>query len=136
MTSSLRGPLLAGLSGLALLLASCGGGDSDDTEPTAEPTETAAATEPSGGGGGGELFGGREVGEFFSLNCSACHGENREGVTGLGLPLLPDVLTEGDDFYFDPIKNGRTGTVMPAWGQSGVSDDEITALVEFIRTAP
>ena len=80
--------------------------------------------------------GGKEPGEFYTLNCSACHGANRVGISGLGLPLTPDVLSEDDAFYFDTIKNGRIGTVMPKWGESSLSDDDINALGAFIRTEP
>jgi len=73
---------------------------------------------------------------FFQASCSTCHGADRAGITGLGLPLLPDVLVKDDEFYFDTIKNGRAGTVMPAWGQQGLTDEDIQTLLEFIRTAP
>lgn len=129
------------LSG-ALFFVACGGGD-DDGDSTAEPTDTmeptATATEVDGDGGDGgdpSLFDGATVAEFFSQNCASCHGENREGIDGLGLPLLPDRLTEDDEFYADTIKNGREGTVMPAWGDLGVDDAEIDALIAFIRTEP
>jgi len=46
------------------------------------------------------------------------------------------VLSEDDAFYFDTIKNGRIGTVMPKWGESSLSDDDINALGAFIRTEP
>jgi len=126
----------------AMFFVACGGGD-DDGDSTAEPTDTAEPTatataddgDGDGDGDGGVLFGGKEVGEFYTLNCSACHGANREGITGLGLPLNPDVLTEDDAFYQDTIANGRTGTVMPAWAANGLSEAEIDALVAFIRTA-
>jgi len=131
--------LLLGAAMLTLAIAGCGGGDDDDddgggaAEPT--PTETAAA----GGGAAGEvatLIQDKEPGDFYRLNCSACHGQEREGITGLGLPLLPERLSESDDFYFDTVKNGRAGTVMPAWGATGLTDPEIRALLAFIRTAP
>lgn len=73
---------------------------------------------------------------FYQASCSTCHGADRAGITGLGLPLLPEVLTKDDDFYFDVIKNGRAGTVMPAWGQQGLSDEDIQTLLEFIRDTP
>ncbi len=125
----------------AMFFVACGGGDDDDdatAEPTdtAEPTATATADNGGGNGGGDGLIQGQEIGEYYSINCSACHGENREGVTGLGLPLTPDVLTEDDDFYRETIANGRTGTVMPAWADAGLTDAEIDALVAFIRTEP
>lgn len=124
----------------AMLFVACGGGDSDDdatTEPTDTPEPTATADNGGGDNGGGDgLVGGKEVGEYYTLNCSACHGAGREGISGLGLPLQPDVLTEDDDFYRDTIANGRSGTVMPAWADAGLSDAEIDALVAFIRTEP
>ncbi len=76
------------------------------------------------------------VAVFFQASCSTCHGANREGVSGLGLPLLSEVLTKEDAFYFDTIKNGRVGTVMPAWGQLGLTDEDIHTLVEFIKNTP
>ncbi len=131
--------LLLGAALVTLAIAGCGGGDDDDDDgaaPEPSPTETQA---PAGGGGAGDIatmVQGQEVGEFYRLNCSACHGQQREGISGLGLPLLPERLTETDDFYFDTIKNGRAGTVMPAWGDTGLSDPEIRALVAFTRTEP
>lgn len=135
---TVRSAVLATVVAGAVVFAACGGDSGDDS--TAEPTETteptASATSDDGGGDGAVLFGGKEVGEFYTLNCSACHGASREGITGLGLPLLPDVLAEDDDFYRDTIRSGRTGTVMPAWGDTGMTENEITALIAFIRTAP
>lgn len=138
-----RSALLGLVAGGALALAACGGGDSDDDSPdpteTAEPTAAATDAPDNGGGGGGGgdgLVQGKDPGEYYTLNCSACHGAGRVGISGLGLPLTPDVLSEDDAFYFDTIKNGRDGTVMPKWGEAGLSDDDINALVAFIRTAP
>lgn len=72
------------------------------------------------------------VGDFFQANCAVCHGADRAGIDGLGLPLLPDVLTESDDFYHDTIANGRAGTAMPPWSPQ-LSDEDINALVQFIK---
>ncbi len=94
---------------------------------TAEPGETPA-------GGDGATVQGVPVADFYQASCSACHGADRAGIAGLGLPLTPDALTEPDEFYFDTIANGRAGTVMPAWRAQGLSDDDIQALVEFITT--
>lgn len=124
----------------AMFFVACGGGDDDDSTPeptdTPEPTATADNGDDNGDGDGAALFDGKDVGEYYTLNCSACHGANREGITGLGLPLNPDVLTEDDAFYRETIANGRTGTVMPAWADAGLNDAEIDALVAFIRTEP
>lgn len=80
------------------------------------------------------LFGDQTVAEAYRDSCSGCHGPNREGATGPA--LIPGRLTESDDFYFDVIKHGSPGTVMPAWGQLGLSDEEIWALVGYMRAEP
>ncbi|MDA0256694.1 MAG: cytochrome c [Chloroflexi bacterium] len=102
---------------------------SDGTPPT-------DGTPPPDATPAGPSVQGVPVAVFFQASCTACHGANREGIAGLGLPLLPEVLTEPDDFYFDVIQNGRPGTVMPAWGQLGITDEEIRTLVEFIKNTP
>jgi len=80
------------------------------------------------------LFEGKHVEEVFRDSCGGCHGPNREGATGPA--LIPGRLTSNDDFYFDIIKNGKPGTVMPAWGALGLSDEEIWALVGYMRSEP
>ena len=83
---------------------------------------------------GGPLFDGREVADYFRSNCSSCHGTDRAG--GIGPALLPERLTKDDAFYIETIAQGRAGTSMPAWRRAGLTDREIAALVEFIRTEP
>ena len=140
MARNARIALVTVVSGIALLFAACGGGSDDgDSTPAATDTPVVTATSEDGGGaGGGEgMVKEQPVADFFQVNCSACHGADRRGISGLGLPLLPDALTQEDDFYFDTIKNGRPGTVMPAWGETAdVSDDDIHALIAFLRTEP
>jgi nitrite reductase (NO-forming)/hydroxylamine reductase len=80
------------------------------------------------------LFEGKVVAAAFRDSCSGCHGPNREG--GTGPALIPGRLTANDEYYFDTIKNGKPGTVMPAWGQAGLSDEEIWALVGYIHSEP
>ncbi|UCC61451.1 MAG: c-type cytochrome [Anaerolineae bacterium] len=80
------------------------------------------------------LFDGRKVSTAFRDSCGGCHGPNREGATGPA--LIPARLGAKDDYYFDVIKNGKPGTVMPAWGPAGMSDEEIWALVGFMRSEP
>jgi cytochrome c oxidase subunit IV len=102
-----------------------------------------AAAAGGHGEGGGEATGGGSaepgdtvkdmpVAEYFAANCAVCHGQNREGIVGPA--LTPAVLTQPDDFYFETIKNGRPGTAMPSWGAAGLSDDDIHALVHFVKT--
>ena len=108
----------------------------ESMEETPEPETESAEEEGAAEGGEVEpvLFDGRPVDQAFRDTCGGCHGPNREG--GTGPALIPARLTADDEFYFDTIKNGRPGTVMPAWGAAGLSDEEIWALVEYIRTEP
>jgi|SaaInl4_150m_RNA_FD_contig_21_937952_length_435_multi_4_in_0_out_0_1 mono/diheme cytochrome c family protein len=131
----LRIGIPAGVAALALLLSACGGSDSSSGDATKAPSDdaTSAATAAPDDG---PLFGGKTAAEFYVINCSACHGAERQGISGLGLPLVPDTLVEDDAFYIDTILNGRAATVMPPWGQQGVSNAEAEALVAFFRTAP
>ena len=95
---------------------------------------------PAAGGEGGAPEGdpaagvvqGLPVGDFFQANCAVCHGADRAGITGLGLPLTPTALTQPDEFYHETIANGRAGTAMPAWSPQ-LSDEDISALVQFIK---
>ncbi|MFZ5916427.1 MAG: cytochrome D1 domain-containing protein [Chloroflexota bacterium] len=80
------------------------------------------------------LFDGKEVSIAFRDSCSGCHGPNREGATGPA--LIPGRLDADDDYYFEVIQNGKPGTVMPAWGPTGMSDEEIWALIGFMRSEP
>ncbi len=79
-------------------------------------------------------FDGKEVSAVFRDSCSGCHGPSREGATGPA--LIPARLAANDETYFDIIKDGRPGTVMPAWGPTGMTDEEIWALVGYIRSEP
>lgn len=79
-------------------------------------------------------FDGRPVADVYRDSCSGCHGPNREGATGVA--LIPGRLTNADDYYFDVIQNGMPGTVMPAWGDLGMSEEEIWMLVGFIHSEP
>ena len=74
------------------------------------------------------------VAEFYQANCASCHGGKRQG--GVGPSLVPSRLIESDEYYFETIALGRAGTAMPSWSGLGLSDNDIEALVEFLRTEP
>ena len=78
------------------------------------------------------LVQGLSVSDYYGSLCAACHGANREG--GLGLPLTREYLIEPDDFYIDTIKNGRSGTLMAAYGGGAVlTDEEVQAIVTWLK---
>jgi mono/diheme cytochrome c family protein len=99
------------------------------TDGTAEPTATST---PDGGGGPEDaVVQGLPVRDFFAQNCASCHGQERQGIVGPA--LTRDRLTQPDDFYIDTISNGRAGTVMPAWSDAGLTDEEITSIVTWLK---
>ncbi len=141
-----REDILSDGVGLTLTSKNCGQFDAltardfHDRDPFAEvPSDGDATPEPSGtadpdGDGGGPadaMVQGLPVGDFFLASCAACHGANREGLVGPA--LTPERLIEADEFYFETIKNGRVGTAMPPWGAAGLTDDDINALVQWIK---
>ena len=85
------------------------------------------------GGEKGPVVQDKPVAEFFLDSCSGCHGADRRGATGPA--LLPQRLTQTDEYYFGVIQNGKPGTVMPPWG-SVLSEDDINTLIAFIRSEP
>ncbi len=98
------------------------------SHPATEGTIVVSPNGPS------DWFDGNAVNQAYQDSCNGCHGPNREG--GIGPALIPDRLTELDNFYFDAVKNGRPGTLMPPWGTMGMSDAEIWLLIGLMRTEP
>ncbi len=98
---------------MGLMLASCGG--SASTSPP-EPNTSAI-----------------DAGAIYRTTCVACHGVNREGVTGLGKPLTPESLASRSDAEIrDIITNGKPNTAMQSF-KGSLSADEVNALVQFIK---
>ena len=122
-------PLTALVFAVAMALVATGcGGDSG------EVTTTAVAGSPVAHGQ-----------QLAGESCSACHGQNFEGVTGLG-PALADsgfIRDYTDDELIDFIKEGRsmddpdneTGVAMPPYGGNPrLTDDDLADIVLFLRT--
>ncbi len=99
-------------------LAACQG--SDQPEPAEQE-----------GGAGDAKIAGRSVDDYYLDTCSGCHGADRRGATGPA--LLAERMSQENSYYFNIIKNGKPGTVMPPWGGS-LSDSEINQLVAFLRS--
>jgi len=77
------------------------------------------------------MFPDTDLAGAYQDSCSGCHGPNREGATGVA--LVPQRLKESDDYYFDIVKNGKPGTIMPEHSTL-YSDEEVWSLVGFIRS--
>ena len=81
---------------------------------------------PEGAGGDGETL--------FLDNCSACHGDNGEGMVEVGAPNISDAiwLYGGDEAALtETITNARFG-VMPAWGQR-LSEADVRAVSLYVH---
>ncbi len=84
-----------------------------------------------------------DVKENWTKNCAKCHGEDGKGDTKMGKKAGAKDLTDAkfqdskkDDQLFKSIKEGvKEGdkTLMKAYGEEGLSDDEIKALVAYVR---
>jgi mono/diheme cytochrome c family protein len=74
----------------------------------------------AGGAVAPALFDGKSVEVAFRDSCSGCHGPNREGA--IGPALITGRLAANDDVYFDVVRNGKPGMVMPGWGPTGMTD--------------
>jgi len=80
---------------------------------------------------------------LYSENCAACHGDFGEGGIGPALNSRELLTTASNETFFNLIRSGVPGTVMPAWGQAfggPFTDEQAGHLVAFIRawepTAP
>ncbi|MBI2854610.1 MAG: cytochrome c [Chloroflexi bacterium] len=71
---------------------------------------------------------------LFAANCAVCHGNNRQGVSGLGPPLTPTSLSSKSvDLVTDTITNGRPNTAMAGF-KGRLTPEQINALAQYIKT--
>jgi len=111
---------------ITLFLISCGGSTAPTTPTTptttAPPPATTTPAEPAAS----------DAAKLFATNCSGCHGQNRQGVTGLAPALTPTSLAARTvDELKTAITKGKTGTAMPSFERLGSAD--IDTLVDFIK---
>ncbi len=82
---------------------------------------------------------------IYLSQCSACHGQNAQGVTNLGLPLTgTEFMQQRTDVeLLDFIRTGRhpsdtqsqTGMMMPgSGGNPGLTDTEILSVIAYLRS--
>ncbi len=73
---------------------------------------------------------------IYKQKCSMCHGMDGKGFPAIKTPDLTDhkwQASNSDKEMTEVIKNGKKGTPMPAFADK-LKDDEIQAVVKFIRT--
>jgi disulfide bond formation protein DsbB len=117
-------------------LSGCGGG----AERLSEESENSASV--SAPADGGDVAKGKEL---FVTTCSVCHGQNGEGIQGLGknMAVSEFIAGQSDAELATLIKVGRgaddplntTGVPMPPkGGNPSLSEDDLYDLIAFIRT--
>ncbi len=115
-----------------------GGGSATTSTPPAESTATPGATANESGSGGDPVHG--KV--VFETNdrCVTCHGREGRGDGPLAASLNPKprnyhdtgyMNTKTDDELFHSVKYGKSQ--MPAWGQQGLSDQDIRDAIAYVR---
>lgn len=111
-----------------LFLISCGGAQTTPTPPA--PTSPPAPTAPS-------TPSAIDAAKLYANNCAVCHGEKRQGVSGLGPALTQTTLAGKSDLEIrETILKGVPNTAMSGF-DGRLSLEEIEALLQLIkRTAP
>lgn len=75
--------------------------------------------------------------------CYVCHGQNAEGMPGLGANLNDDEWIHIDGSYESIVQNilngvdaskSTTGTAMPPKGGSAITDEQVRAVAAYIYT--
>lgn len=78
---------------------------------------------------------------LYATYCASCHGENGsgygEGGPGPGIGNAGFLAVASDDFIFQTIKHGRTGTAMlpfvGAKGLAGLDESQVGNIVAYLR---
>ena len=111
---------------LAILVAGCGGGQTESAEPETVEGSVPQETEPAGGGAEGDAAAGEDV--FASAGCGSCHVYEPAGSSGTAGPNLDDSAIDYDGAY-EQIANGGGG--MPAF-KDQLSEQEIADVAAFV----
>src|SRR3990172_9469254 len=112
---------------------------------------TALALSACGGGAGSPAAPAKSVGDAakgktkYDTTCTACHGADLKGITGLGKDLTTSTFVKGqpDTALIDFLKKGRPATdpanttkvdMPPKGGNPALSDADLGDIVSYIRT--
>jgi cytochrome c oxidase cbb3-type subunit 3 len=72
--------------------------------------------------------------ELYAENCAACHGDSGRGDYGLPLNLQSFLRIADIDYLISSIRHGRPIRGMPAFGDEGMSADDMRAIALFIKS--
>lgn len=123
---------------LTMALFSCGGGEKAPAAKTAQkPAPAAKKTLAKGDPVKGK--------DAYLQSCSACHGPDAKGITGLGKDLTTSkfAIDLSDEGFLDYVNKGRavddplntTGIPMPPkGGNPALTDAQIMDIIAYIRT--
>ncbi|MBI4303087.1 MAG: cytochrome c [Chloroflexi bacterium] len=105
-----------------LFLISCAGAQPTPTPPAPTPPTTPSPT-PSA----------IDAAKLYANNCAVCHGEKRQGVSGLGPALTLESLVKLSDAETkDTILKGIPNTAMAGF-RGRLSPEQIDALIQLIK---
>jgi mono/diheme cytochrome c family protein len=74
--------------------------------------------------------------KIFKAKCATCHGAGGEGISSIKTPDFTDSKVQAsvsDADILNTIKNGRPGTMMPAWNGK-LSEQDMNAVARYIRS--
>ncbi|MBI4334329.1 MAG: cytochrome c [Chloroflexi bacterium] len=103
----------------------------------AQPPPTPAPPPPSPVPASARETSTTDAAKLFATNCAVCHGERRQGVSGLGPALSPASLAKLSDAEIrNTTLKGRPNTAMAGF-EGRLSSMEIDAIVQLIKdTSP
>lgn len=131
---------------LALGLVACGGGDADSGNTGSNDVDNSGEVAEDSGEAEQVSAGDPQAGEeLYNQVCIACHGENGQGIEGLGKPFSTSefIASQSDQELLEFIKQGRptshpdntTGVDMPPkGGNPALTDDQILDIIAYMRT--
>ncbi|MCS7207507.1 MAG: c-type cytochrome [Dehalococcoidia bacterium] len=138
---------LIGLAvGVVVFLTACGGGGAAQPAPTPTPragvTPAARTPTPARTVAAGDVNRGKQV---YAGTCAVCHGQNAEGVQGLGVDLRKNEFIQRltDAQLLDFLKVGRAAdapdnrtkvAMPPKGGNPALTDRDLQDVIAFLRT--
>ena len=134
--------VLAVVFAVALFAGACGGDDDDDSSSSGTTEASSDDDEADDEGSGGDADAGEVV---FAETCASCHGDDAEGIDGLGKPLADsDYVAETSEAdLIVVVTDGRavddpdntTGILMPPkGGNPALTDEDVENVVVYIKS--